>query len=172
MTRPPLTLHRLRDLALAAALALPAACSDLWTAPPFPGAAPPLAFAVSVTDPTAGSHKVTLNGDTLVVVRAFGTKPDSTATSRVAADSTDWQTFWRSADAAGVRSWPALCGKRDSVAVGPSYDVSILYGDSLHVRSVGLNAYPRRDGTCDKAATAEYQALMAAVTALIGQTYP
>ncbi len=172
MTHPLVTLHPLRGLALAAGLALIAGCSELWTAPPFPSAAPPVGFAVTVTVPAWGSHAVTLHNDTLVAVRAFGAKPDSTATTRVVRDSTAWQAFWRSADAAGLRAWPALCGSRDS-AQGPSYDVLVVYGDSLHVRSLGLNSYPRRDGTCDRAgATAEFQALMAAVGALIGQTYP
>lgn len=161
---------QLAAVALPVAVAAAVGCSRTPTAPAFPADAPPSVFRLSVYGFGFGSHDVTLKGDTLVVVRTF-MAPDSVRTSWVVPERAEWSAFWRAADAAGVRAWPRQCAANDIVD-GGGFTLEIDYPGG-RIASTGSNAYPRRDGRCiSGGTTADYQAFLDAVGALIGQSYP
>jgi hypothetical protein len=84
----------------------------------------------------------------------------------------EWHAFWRAADAAGVRRWPANC-RNDRVADGGGYTLELSYPGG-RITSSGPNSYPQRDGRCngDPEQSPEFRAFAAAVSRLIGRSYP
>lgn len=163
---------RLRVGSLAATVCLAAVACDTPTAPAFPADEPPTAFAMSVGGFGFGSHDVTLRNDTLVVVRRPDFAPNGATTTYVVPARDAWHTFWRAADAAGVREWPSHC-VNPNVVDGGGFTLDIAYRGG-HVASTGANSYPRRGGRCngDPERTPEYSAFLAAVAQLIGRAYP
>jgi hypothetical protein len=141
-------------------------------APAFPEDAPPAAMQLSVGGFGSGQQEVTLRGDTVIVTRRPFVSPEDATLARVVPSRDAWRAFWRAADAAGVRRWPSTC-RNDRIVDGGGYTLELWYPGG-RITSSGSNSYPQRDGRCngDPGRTPEFSAFLAAVSQLIGRSYP
>lgn len=142
------------------------------TAPAFSYDKPPTSFTMQYGGFGFGSHDVELRNDALIVVRRSPVSSDAPVTSYVVPTPAQWRAFWRDADAAGVRRWRRSC-RNEQIVDGGGFTLEIAY-DGGRVTAEGANAYPQRDGACsgDGAHSPEFDAFLAAISRLIGRSYP
>ncbi|MGZ8468011.1 MAG: hypothetical protein ACXWZ7_01185 [Gemmatirosa sp.] len=163
----------MRRATVYALLALATAGCDALTGPDLPRAGAPRELLVSYGGYGYGSHDVSLRGDTLVVVRREFFRPELTTTARVVPTDAAWRRFWEAADDASVARWPRVCENRD-IADGVGFGLRIVADGGETWEAQGSNAYPQANGRCSRSSepSRDFRAFMAAISELLGRTYP
>jgi hypothetical protein len=155
--------HRLA-VALGALTFMLAACGD--PAGPLPRSGAPQRLEFRLYAWGAPSTAVLTVGDSVVFVRRSASTGRPMDSVSVVPSDEQWRTFWTTARAAGVTRWK------------DAYETDVLDGGgwSLHIgldgrdiRSRGSNAWPNRLGGLSDGPSPEFEALVAAVGALVGR---
>ena len=162
----------MRRALLPALLALLLAGCDDPTGPPLPREGAPRELVISFGGFGFGSHTVTLRSDTLVIVRRDFFQPQTATTATVVPDADAWRRFWTAADAAGVARWPRDC-ENPNIADGAGFALRIVAGTQTW-EAEGTNSYPQANGRCNGSPeqSADFRAFTAALSQLIGRTFP
>lgn len=162
---------RVAGLAIAALALAVDACRT--TPPPDAAAADrPTALHVRIGRQWIGTHEATLRGDTLVVDVRPMMGSEAPSVTRVVPTAAAWREFRSAVERAGVGRWPREC-PNPGIVDGGGFSMELAWG-ALRAASSGVNAYPRRDGSCrgDGMYSDEMRDLLAAVSRLAGRPFP
>jgi hypothetical protein len=123
--------------------AMAAGCGD--PAAPLPAEGAPDEFAFNIGGYGTGSTGVRMDGGAVVVTHRPWDSDDGPPESvRTVPSASDWAAFWAAAEQAGVRRWQREY-RADHIVDGLAWSLE-LAGGGVAIQSVGINAYPDRQG--------------------------